>query len=371
MKPKLKFLTLILTASVLLAGCFPTGEKETPGTSQPVGENNGGGYSAPTVDIDVNRKIDDVTFDYVISADLPTQAPKIKLKAKKTDAELLKNVFLSDKTITSEKVQGNQTLYNTSDDSVLAIYPATFTFRNGGIADRLKNFELLGDHYNSICYSGSEELKSFPRQDAVQLANDVLDKAGFENYGEPYIITVTPEMGNAYLEEHGGFLKDTDEYYPWTEDEGVYVLKYPLNVNGIDLSAYEIRTLNSGRTIKGPMVTVFVIKEGILCFDVTTTYDVVSENAGAADFKFSAEYASNALIDYYSKRIVDHPTFFTECKLEYIPLDLEGDEVDFEIVFTPAWCFNGYYTAGDTSFHLYFDNADYYYVETGIRYGRY
>jgi len=362
--------------AILLTGCYPTGEKELPSDKQEISSDaqedpSGGDHTVEPFDGKVSEKIGNVEFNYEISPDFPTQAAKIKLKPKQLNEELVKNVLLRDKTITSE----SEGRYETSDGCVL-LSGFDIIFADSGIGDSRKNFGNIASVYDDFCRSSSEQLKSFPSMDAVERVNKVLDEIGVENYGEPCIIPISPEEGNAYLEEHGGFTKikdpndvsDENNYTFWTEDDGIYILKYQFKFNGIDISHGNLKTLETARTIIGADITAYVTKDDIFYLEINSLYDIASLNEETVDLKFDAAYASNALIEHYSQlTAVRYPTFFTECKLEYIPVERTDDN---EVIFAPAWCFMGYWLKGVNN-DMPEDFAEYYYSETGIRYGSY
>ena len=131
-----------------------------------------------------------------------------------------------------------------------------------------------------------------------------------------------------------------------------------------------MKTLGTAKSIRGSYITVYVNKNTIFYLEISSLYDAVPLDEGTVDFKFNAGHASNALIDHYSKpAAVKYPTFFTECKLEYVPTEYAENN---EIIFMPAWCFMGYQQHGltaDIPVDIPRDFAEYYYAETGIRAG--
>ncbi len=323
----------------------------------------------------VNKKLDNVTFDFKINSDHPTELPKIKLKEKQFDAEILKNALLSGKTITDTLERGlmgggKQITYKTSDKCVLLVSPGNFSFRDLSIGDALKNFGTVASNFDEYCNSNNEELASFSRADAVQRVNKILDEVGVENYGEPYAIPVSSEMANSYLEENGSFSKEegaNKNYTLWEQDEGLYVLKYKFNFGGTDISNADLKAVGSGRTIDGSDITAYVTKDNIFYLKVCEMYEEEFVNAGAVELKFSAEDAANELIEYYSKQYVENPKCFTEFKLEYVPSEQTSDS---EVIFAPAWRFSGYELKG-VERDIPTDCVEYYYADTGMRYGSY
>ncbi len=322
----------------------------------------------------ISEKFGDVELNYEISPDFPTQLPKIRLKCKDFDEELCKSVFLRDKTIAPPKEGMADWVIYTTDDCMLAVGGDRLHFSDENIINKLKHFDIFATIWNKYCCADNTQLKSFSSAEATERVNKLLDELGIENYGEPCVVTVTPEEANAFFEETGSvkvsendYSDPNKEYIPWGEDDGLYILKYRFNYNGIDLCAANIKTLSTSRLIKGADISVCVTKDSITFFEANTMYDILSLDEGIVDLKYDAKYASDQLVEYYSKiTAVQEPTFFTECKLEYIPLDLDNGE----IVFTPAWCFMAY-TVNDEKSYWRNDHAEYYYADTGRHYGGY
>lgn len=372
MKHVSKFLALMTVLTVLLTGCYPTGEKELPSyhnISSNAQEDPSSGdpvITQPFVGI-VSEKAGDAEFNYEISQNLPVQLPKIKLKTKLFDEELVKKVLLCDKTINPDADRPDWVIETT--DGSLLVFNYGFSFSDGRVDDNRSNFATIANHYNEYCYSSSEQLKSFSSGEAVERVNKLLGELGIENYGEPCIIPVSSEVGNAYLKERGIATtnkdQSRDDYDLWTEEDGIYILKYRLNLNGTDVCSGNLKTPGSTKTIQGADITAYVTKDLVFYLEVGSWYDVVSLNEETTDLKFSAGYASNALIDHYSKiSSLKYPVSFTECKSEYVPAGYTDNN---ELFFTPAWCFMGYELKGVNN-DMFTDCAEYYYAETGIRY---
>lgn len=362
MKKHLTAAALLLSVVLTLSGCYPTGEPSIPSDIQNMPAQNFVGK--------VSEKAGDAEFNYEISTDLPTQMPKIKLKPKQIDEELVKKVLLRDKTINPEADRPDWVI-ETTDGSVLCIGGDWISFADGRVDDNRSNFATIANTYNRFSLSSSEQLTSFSSREAVERVNKILDELGIENYGEPYIIPISHEVGNADLKKYGVHTtnrdQSRDDYDLWTEDDGIYILKYRLDLNGTDICSGNLKTPDSIKTIQGADITAYVTKDLVFYLEVGSWYDVVSLNEEPADLKFSAGYASDSLITLYSKiSTLKYPTSFTDCKMEYVPAEYTDNG---EIIFTPAWCFRGYQLRGP-NYDSFYDCAEYYYAETGIRYMR-
>lgn len=352
-------MALISTVLIgLISGCYPNAQKTLPNSAS----SEANGFVGK-----VSEKISNAEFNYEIKADFPTELPKIRLKPKKFDEEKLKEIFLRDKTI-NPNADRPDWVYETTDGSVLCIGGDWIEFFDGSVDDNRNNMFTIAGNYNKFSYASDEQLTSFSSEEAISRANKLLDELGVENYCGPTVITVTPEMGNAMLKEYGVHTtnkeQSRDDYDLWTEDDGVYVLKYRQNIGGVDLCGPMIN-LSTDRTIEGTDISVYVKKDMILKLAINSWYDVVSLNEETVELKFGADYASNALLERYGKMgELKYPTFFTDCKLEYIPQGYDNGE----LIFTPAWCFSGYQLRGPL-YDVIGDCAEYFYADTGIRYG--
>ncbi len=147
------------------------------------GDDLGSNSTIPFPDGIVNKKLDNVTFDFKINSDDPTELPKIKLKEKQIDAEILKNTLLSGKTITDKNERnlmrgGKQTTYKTSDKCVLLVSPGNFSFSDGSIGDTSKNFGTVANYYDKYCNSNNEELAAFYRADVIQRVKKIIGEVG-------------------------------------------------------------------------------------------------------------------------------------------------------------------------------------------------
>lgn len=368
-----KLALVCIMTTVMLSGCYPTGEKQLPPNGgSGVSGTQGNAEASQPFDGKVSEKLGDVELNYEISPDFPTQLPKIRLKRKNLDTELFKSVLFRNKTIVPPNEKIPDYVFYTTDNCMLVVAGDYLQFSDENLINKLKHFDFFSSIWNKYYRVSSNQLKSFSSAEAVEQVNKILDDLGIENYGEPGIVTVTPEEANAFFEKAGvvkvsenDYSDPNKEYIPWDEDDGLYILKYRFNYNGIDLCAANMKTLGTSREIQGTDISVCITKDGITSIRANTMYDVVSLDDETVDLKYNAKYASDQLVEHYSKiTAVNEPTFFTECKLEYIPLGLDNGEV----VFTPAWCFMAYTVNVEDSTYLS-DYAEYYYADTGRSYG--
>lgn len=362
MKHKLKLIALITALTVSLSGCFPTGENQLP---------SNGSETAQPFSGRISEKYGDVELDYEIPADLPTKLPKIKLKPTDftEDEDRIVSVLFDGKTQVKNENYVDW-VHCASDNSFLAVSGDEISFDNGGINNEFKHYHYFSTIYKDLWRENGEQLNSFSSSEAVERGNKLLDDLGIENYSAPHIIAVTPKVAN---EEMAKFCEkqvtedscsDPDnEYIPWDEDDGLYILRYKQNFNGVDVFDCWTNPISSSRAVsKAPGIIIGVTKEDIVYCQARRSYDVVSLDDGSVNLIYDAKYASDKLAERYSKIVeVSAPTVFYKCKPEYL---FYKSEADGSAVFVPAWCFTG--RKGDKEDpSIGFDCAAYYYCDTG------
>lgn len=339
MKHKLKLIALITTLTVSLSGCFPTGENQLP---------SNGSETAQPFSGRISEKYGDVELDYEIPADLPTKLPKIKLKLTdfSKDEDHIVSVLFDGKTQVKNENYADW-VHFASDNSFLAVSDDEISFDNGGINNEFKHYHYFSATYKDLRRENGEQLNYFSSSEAVERGNKLLDDLGIENYGDPHIIAVTPKEANEELPKfcekqvtEDSCSDPENEYIPWDEDDGLYILRYKLNFNGVEVPDCWTNLTGSSRAAsKAPGIIIGVTKENIVYCKAKRSYDVVSLDNGTSDLIYDAKYASDKLAEHYSKITkVSMPIVFYQCKPEYV---FYKNEADGSAVFVPVWCFMG------------------------------
>lgn len=383
MKKCFHFIGVTMLSLILLSGCYPTGEQSaidstlSGNSSEIVGEVNV--ISSDAADNlsnrFVNKYLENVEFRYELPA-MPAGVPKIKLKIKEWNADDVKTLFLSDKQISEaeENNSGKEYVFGTSDNCSLTVSAGSISFSDANEGNNSFEYRSVASFYDEVCYASEAELAGFPSNKATESVDILLDKLGITNYGEPTVIPITPQMANEYYNNYGGSAKkDGSEtvFSEWTEENGVYVLKYPLVYNGYNISMSRFRVSNSDIKSGGTFITAYVSKDKVFYFKAKDIYDAACENMGEVQIKYDADNLSNALIDFYSKQVSLQAKTFDKCCLEYIPYE-RSDWDSYETVFVPALAFRGYSSENQESgLAVMSDNAEYFYADTGARYDLY
>lgn len=383
MKKCFRFIGVTTLSLFFLSGCYPTGEQSvidstlSDNSSEIVGEVNE--ISSDNVDNlsnqFVNKNLENVEFRYELPA-MPNGAPKIKLKIKEWNVDDVKTLFLSDKQIseTEENNSGKEYVFGTSDNCSLTVSAGSISFIDANEGNNSFEYRSVASFYDEVCYAGETELADFPSNDAIKSVDILLDKLGISNYGEPTVIPITPQMANEYYNNNGGSaIKDGSEtvFSEWTENNGVYVLKYPLVYNGYDISTARFRVSNSNIKSGGTYITAYVSKDKVFYFKAKDIYDADCESIGEVRIKYNADSLSNALIDFYSKQVSLQAKTFNKCRLEYIPYE-RNDWDSRETIFVPALAFCGYSSENlESGLAVMSDIGEYFYADTGVRYDLY
>ena len=195
-----KLLIIILMLTVMLTGCFPSGELKTSSEPDANNKNNvtssensdNSESSAPTAPA-VPQDLEHVKFNIELDSEYPTELPIIKAKIATFDFEEVKPIFLGDKNVTAE---GNGIYY--TDDGV------TFVVRNDIIAYHTDHY-YDNDGENRLIYqiqsaavkdvaryymnypNVNSELEGFPRSEAIERANELVERVGLKYLGEPIV----------------------------------------------------------------------------------------------------------------------------------------------------------------------------------------
>ncbi len=383
MKKCFRFIGVTTLSLFFLSGCYPTGEQsvidstssdnssEIAGEVNEISSDNGDSLSNQFV----NNNLENVEFRYELPA-MPDGAPKIKLKIKEWNADDVKTLFLSDKQIseTEENNSGKEYVFGTSDNCSLTVSAGGISFIDANEGNNSFEYRSVASFYDEVCYAGETELADFPSNDAIKSVDILLDRLGISNYGEPTVIPITPQMANEYYNNYGGSaIKDGSEtvFSEWTENNGVYVLKYPLVYNGYNISMSRFRVSNSNIKSGGTYITAYVSKDKVFYFKAKDIYDAACESIGEVRIKYNADSLSNALIDFYSKQVSLQAKTFNKCRLEYIPYE-RNDWDSRETIFVPALAFCGYSSENlESGLAVMSDIGEYFYADTGVRYDLY
>lgn len=387
MRKKLAIAGVLLALVTLLVGCYPTGRT-------PI-ENSDIKNSDHSVDPQSSQAIE-ISDKFVLDIDVldnnSSEIPAIKLALKTWSKEEIEQLFLSDKHIEEESerdetfYQGEKMyLWETMDKLRVVIQPGRFSYDD--------NSELDGKYkYGSVytaamndcaliddCYATNNELSVFSYIDAEKRVKDMTDKLGITNLGEPRIISINAELANTLLSDLEGSedkAGEVFEYTPWTENEEIYILRYPQIYENTELAmtpiTYKYSDKEGGFVTDECGVIAVVSKDEILSLHTSTIFSESYETLKKVPVNYDANQALEKFKEYLSNLVPISTTKYYGCKLVYIPYSGTADNKS--VMFKPAWEFAGYTLVvdeGASEFRYFLNRAQIYefiWADTGYRY---
>lgn len=364
---------IVFMLASLLGGCYPS----EPNRDSSIDHENLGSSSDDTVGRDphINLNTDGFIADIDLPANIPSELPQIRLKLRKWDKDFMEKTLLGGKTIVEfdenecQFIRGEK-LYSYDTDDQIRVYfePGRFGYDDKkALGGEFKYGSVYQQAYNDFT-ANDDELSAFSRDDAVTRVNKFLDSLGIANYGEPRITPITAEFAKSVLsefKENGEKLGEPFEYTPWTTNEEIYFLRYPLIYGTAELCDKSISIPQKEASTFGSCINAVISKDKIISVTGWDIFEKNYEEIGKVSVNYGALPAFEKLKDHYSNLVLVEPINFYKCKLVYLANDMSDDWMT--VSFTPAWEFFGY--ADQPFFWLgKYQYIDYYYVDTGFRY---
>ncbi len=317
---------------------------------------------------------ENLILDLELPENTPSELPQIKLTLRKWDKDFMEKTLLDGKAIAERQDNECQHYpgeklynYNTEDQISVFFEPGRFGYDD----EKALGCEFA---YDKLYYRGTydfmasgEELSAFSRENAVTRVNEFLDRLGIENYGKPKIAPIKADYANKVLDVFKGRVDKNGvvfDYTPWTADEEIYILRYPLIYGTAELTEDDLAGSQSPGTIGGSYIDAMVSKDKVLKVYGNGIYSEEYEITNKIRVNCNSDQALEKLKKYYSGLTLDDPINYYKCKLVYVPGDETGDHMT--VNYTPAWVFYGY-SAQDGIINKYQENQ-YFYADTGFRY---
>lgn len=390
MKKTFALSVLSLTIAALLCGCYPTGQNSVDKTDSSYESL----FSQPSQSSQQETQLpNNFIFDMELPDDIPSEIPAIKLKQKIWNNEEIENLFLSDKQI-EEKEEHDSGIFpgekfyrwKTKDQLAIVVEPGRFLYAdyaelNGKyqygtvIAYASGDCKLIDD-----CFATNEDLSMFSCKDAEKRMEEMFGKLGIANFGNPRVIAVHCGLANKVLSGMEGNPNKDEmpiEYTPWTENEEIYILRYPLVYENKELAmssvTYPYSDKSSGSVTRDPGIIAVVSKDKILSVDAITIFSESYETTEKLPVNCDAKKAFGKLKEYLSNLVEDNLTKYYSCKPVYIPYS--GTSDNMTIIFKTAWEFAGYSEHKFSEFSspedLFLNRGqlyEYFWADTGNRY---
>ena len=358
MKKFLLIMTIMCT--LLLSGCFPTGEKAVDKAQ----------YSDI---IGIVEEINNFSIDNLELPDsYPESLPKIRVTLKEwgvnvsdivSDGAVIKET----KEYPSDRVNDGSYIVDMFDNNYFVNHEAGKIYYSRFYNNNDYNDEELTastQHriwsYIKATYADDlldvSELDGFGKEEALQRLRTIFAELDITCFGEPLIYTVTAEYANSL--ENDRKLSASDEFYcivyPICFENIPFIYDAQIGIEGSD---YPFAVSNR--------VEAIVSKDRIDELDMDWICGNEYEKTENVQISVSPEDALSVIVSAYKDRKLDCETVFNSCKLVYIPIETDGK---YSFTYSPAWEFSGYIKHDDGSVVNLDKTAEIVYADTGRRY---
>lgn len=348
-------LPILIGLSLLLTGCYPTGEESINlSSNKPISSST----EMQTDDTDTSSaqssskliakyESEQFTVDLNFPVDVPPQASEIELKPRYWDNDKLREIFIGDKEITSEtdyKSDGfpdeKRFVVYFGDNMRLIYEPMNISCECRDDISGVQSSIASSIDAKWLEQFSNEELKSFSKSDALARVQNIIDKLEITNVGKPVIRSVTAEKGNELMSGRTSVDKDGNEdaYPKITDDDEFYFITYPLVYNDIELSQHMKMNADIKKSHWPSYIKAIVTKNGIVDFECSKIYEPEFEAQENVLINCGAKEALNVLIKQYTDTFQMSHTTLRGCKLVYITTEALDGQCR---VFTPIWQFSG------------------------------
>lgn len=375
---RVKTAAAALLSAALLSGCYPTGNEEprsdivsgeSPASnSENISSGQTGVISAEDSSQQAQKSI---SYNITLPQNPPSTVSQIRLQVRKWKENEIESIFLDGKTVAEQYTYEPDFfpndlcyVYKTSDDWQIIRAPGQFTADNMAVKNGEFQYSAVCDPLKSVCFASDEELSVFSSEDAIKRVNEILDRLKIP-YGTPYVIPVKADAANEYL----GFCAENYEnfsYTPWEQENEVYILKYPLLYDGIELTMYDMKILGANDFGSGASIDAVVSKNDIISLRGRTIFQAEYETEEQISVKYNADFCLNKIKEFYSPQIISEETQFFDCKIVYVPVKKESEEY---LSVAPAWEFDGDTQIGTFPFKQ--PISQYVYAHNGNRYSEF
>ena len=355
----IKALVLCILIS-LLTGCFPSGEPKRSSTPETSTANNtgtpdnsnGGGVSEPAA-FAVPNDLEHVKLDIKPPENYPTELPVIRAKTATFDAEKVRSIFLDGKNIIEEN--GDRCYTDDGMSFIVRDHQIDYWAEHRYDNDDEKQLVYViqstaaydADSYYMRYPNINSELEGFPRSEAKQRADELIEKLGIKYLGEPTIYAFTSEDVNVNLQGRiitGKDKPDSTVDVSLPKDAQFYLIKYLSAYNGIPIPGYIADSVFGNVYQTAPFVNIILTKDELVEFSCYRVFDEL-EVTDTIRVNCAPDTVLSKLYDHYSIR--DEKM---EYRLEYYGLDFvyvtyEENYNTGEFVYKPLWCATGHYVS--------------------------
>lgn len=334
-----------ITLSLLLTGCYPTGEFQS--NSGTASQNNSAFQ---------NEK-------FSISADLPTDIPKslpiVKVDFKKFDNKKMIDLLLNGETIIEMKEDEQTFSRYVTDKSRLIINNSAgiLSFDVQDEKSRSQSYYLswmLASKYIPKEFPNSmRELDDFPVSEALSRAKELTNAMDLKNLGEPEIYSVNADDVNGFIisennkqnsDKSGSDISNLiDTNFEGMDsnlssEDSFYYITFPSEINGIEISDGE-REWNGESFHHNSNVSIVITKNRVVSFECFFLYEK-AEIVDNFQINVDANNAAAKLSEYHNLKKSEDYYEFNQCNIRYITSEYEYEKG--YILYKPVWQFSGW-----------------------------
>lgn len=279
--------------------------------------------------------------------------PIIKAVPKKWDENVINELFIKDKTVTTTDEYESDTNPDAirkvlcfNDDSILCWEDGDLSWDH--ITDDHYDYRYIiskimnGIDAGEILFPETT-LDGFDKQTALDQAEAILSKLGISTVSSE-IIALDKEhliLEDDCRNENGERIYKHDEILPeWTEDQEAYFMIFRTGNEELPVSDKAFETVSDKALqindicAEGSEIHLVISKSGIECLLARWVYEPV-ESIGNAEI-CTAQEAADAIIENFKDVNAYYPTSIEHCRLTYVPVPIKQG-CEFEL--RPYWEF--------------------------------
>lgn len=365
---KNKLLIVILMLTVMLTGCYPSGEleqsdKSAANDSTSADSSDSGEVSEPAA-FTIPNDLKNIKFTFELGDNYPSEVPVIKAKERIFDVEEIKAMFIDGKAVIDQRLDEDSGYFVTSDGESLSFRKGGVDYYAANLSDDAEKKEIydiqataarnLRFFYLDYQYLDSE-LEGFSRAEALERADKLVKTLDIKFLGEPSIYAFTAEdvenvFRGKYTDKDGN-----DIMAHLSKEDEFYLIRYYGEYSGITMPG-EIGRVFEDTSAENTQVDVVLTKDSLVQLKCNNVFDSI-EAVDTTQIKCGVDAAISKAHDYYSAKdsVMNYQLEYDSIGISYVTF--ERDRIAGECIFKPLWHMSGaqYYTTNGISRHTFTD----------------
>ncbi len=302
MKKISKSIIALMLAS-FLGGCYPLEPNKDPIVdSESRGSNSDQNIGG---DLHIDLQTDNLIADIELPTDIPSELPQINLTLRKWDRDFMEKTLLDGKKIVEQwdsecQVYPGEKLYGYDTEDHIRVYfePGRFGYDDkDALGGEFKYGSVYSFAYDDFT-ANDAELSAFSRENAVTRVNEFLDRLGITNYGEPRVTPIMADFAESVLSEykaHSEKIGKPFDYTPWTTNEEIYFLRYPLIYGTAELCAEPLAIPQKEWNSEGSYIDAVVTKDKIIHINMSDIFEEEYETINKSAVNYNSSRAFEKL----------------------------------------------------------------------------